>query len=84
MSNPMKAQLRRFMGISADSDSKVQSRQSQDFRCDVRMLAGIYFTEAWTGLRTENGAEDVTSALLLHRKWPAASRPFSLSGAVNE
>ena len=58
-SNPMKTQLCSFMGISADTDQKVQSRQSRDFRCDVRMLAGFDFTKTWTELCTEGRTEDM-------------------------
>ena len=43
--NPMKAQPRRFMGISADTDLKVQSYLSREFRREVRMLAGFDFTK---------------------------------------
>ena len=59
VSDPRKAKLRRFMGIGADLDPKVQSERSRDLRHEVRMLARIDYTKTWTELANEGKTDQM-------------------------
>jgi hypothetical protein len=59
VSDPRKAKLRRFMGIGADLDRKVQSERSRDLRHEVRMSARIDYTKTWTELANEGRTDQM-------------------------